>query len=505
MAKPSFKNLLQVAPRRRAPSFQPWSQVALSAFLAFAALSGCRHIDNAQVDVLESELRKQEDYIYELEEYLMEYSEKLRQARAMNCEEITTSPSSGGSSIKEPTLDVNSVKRPMLPLNGREKLAPRANSTLPAPPATTEAPPAGVEALPADEEATPSVEEVAPDEMEAPALEIGPGVQAPLPWKKTLESAQVPLLIPDPIDYQADAEELVAEATRPNETDNGLAASAASRAAEPNVAPETPETPEIADTAPLLAAPQLSGERLSADHLQIRRIFAEHADAEAETDAVSSLLIVIEALNATDEPVGAEGEASLMIMARDDSGAMRRVERWDFTAEETAAAWQSSQLGDGLHLQLPLPKSQLPEGELELWARVVAADGRKLLTQVPLEPSQLASMDDFHAEEELAAEAPLEPAPVTSLNEPTPIDAPSENLVAVAPITKTVAEEVKPTWRSSSVQLNENRVESYATTAGGPTARVASNIAGDSVGKPTWKRSATAAAGDVKRDWAPFR
>ena len=46
----------------------------------------CRHIDNAQVDVLESELRKQEDYIYELEEYLMEYSEKLRQARAMQCE-----------------------------------------------------------------------------------------------------------------------------------------------------------------------------------------------------------------------------------------------------------------------------------------------------------------------------------------------------------------------------------------------------------------------------------
>jgi hypothetical protein len=137
--------------------------------------------------VLESELRKQEDYIYELEEYLMEYSEKLRQARAMQCE-TAVAPKSGssGSSITEPTLDVDSVKRPTLPMNGRNKLAPAAKPSLPAPPATTEAPPASAEALPdAEEPATPAAEEVAPDAMEAPALEIGPGVQA-LPFKKTL-------------------------------------------------------------------------------------------------------------------------------------------------------------------------------------------------------------------------------------------------------------------------------------------------------------------------------
>jgi hypothetical protein len=497
MAEPSSNNLLNAAIWRCALAGSiPGRAFALIAFLTILTLAGCRNIDNAQVDVLESELRKQEDYIYELEEYLVEYSEKLRQARATQCETVvTTKSSSNGSSVKEPTLDVETSQRPTLPLNGREKLAPPAKPSLPAPPATTEAPPAEAEALPAAEEPTPPAEDVTPDEMEAPALEIGPGVQA-LPWKKTFESVEAPLLIPDPIDYQADADELAAEAASPIETDNGLAASAASQAEETNVADEALEA------APLLAAPQVNAERLSADHLQIRRIFAERPEADAA--AISSLLIVVEALNATDEPVGAEGEASLMIMTRDDAGAMRRVERWDFTAEETAAAWQSSQLGDGLHLELPIAKSELPEGELELWARVVTADGKKLLTQIPLEPAQLASMEDFNAEESLAADESEIPSPAAAAIEPLPSDEPSDNQVAVAPITKTVAEEPKPTWRSSSVRLNENRVEGYATTAGSPTARVASTTS-ESSGKPTWKRSSTPAVDETKRDWVPFR
>jgi hypothetical protein len=499
MAKPKPNNLpLSVADGRRdaqRPGRSPYL-LALFTCLAISTFVGCRNIDNAQVDVLESELRKQEDYIYELEEYLVEYSEKLRQARATQCETvITTKSGSNGSRVKEPTLDVETSQRPTLPLNGRDKLVPPAKPSLPAPPATTEAPPAGAEVLPAAEEPTPPAEDVTPDEMEAPALEIGPGVQA-LPWKKTFESAEAPLLIPDPIDYQADAEELAAKATSPIETSNGLVASAASQAEETNVANEALEA------APLLAAPQVNAERLSADHLQIRRIFAERPEADAA--AISSLLIVVEALNATDEPVGAEGEASLMIMTRDDSGAMRRVERWDFTPEETAAAWQSSQMGDGLHLELPLAKSEFPEGGLELWARVVTADGKKLLTQIPLEPAQLASMEDFNAEESLAVDESEIPSPAAAAIEPLPSDEPSDNQVAVAPITKTVAEEPKPTWRSSSVRLNENRVEGYATTAGSPTARVASTTS-ESSGKPTWKRSSTPAVGETKRDWAPFR
>ena len=51
---------------------------------------GCRAVDNAQVDVLERDLRQQEDYIYELEDYLMQYSEKLRQCRS--CQATAPAP-----------------------------------------------------------------------------------------------------------------------------------------------------------------------------------------------------------------------------------------------------------------------------------------------------------------------------------------------------------------------------------------------------------------------------
>lgn len=489
MAKPKSIQLINVAgERRNARRARRLSRTCwLLSCLMVSALGGCRHIDNAQVDVLESELRKQEDYIYELEEYLMEYSEKLRQARAMQCETaISPKSASNATSSGEPTLDVDTVKRPTLPMNGRNKLAPAAKPSLPAPPATTEAPSAGAAATPPEtlevEPALPA-EEINPDEMEAPALEIGPGVQAS-PFKKTFESAEAPLLIPDPIDYQADDDELAAGSARPNQVE------------EPN------EADPVTAAAPLLAAPQVNSERLSADHLQIRRVFAERPEPDGE--AIASLLVVIETLNATDEPVGADGGASLMIMKRDESGAMRRVERWDFTPEETAAAWQSSQLGDGLHLELPLAEAQLPGGELELWARVLAADGRKLLTQIPLEPTQLVSMADFNAEESLAAKEPAAPTPETRLTEPMPTDVSTEDEVAVSAIAKTAAEASKPAWRASSVRLDDARVESFATTAGGPTARVASSST-ESTTKPTWKRSATAGAAEAKREWAPFR
>ena len=49
--------------------------------LLAAASTGCRTTADNQIDLLERELRTQEDYIYELESYVVEYSEKLRDTR----------------------------------------------------------------------------------------------------------------------------------------------------------------------------------------------------------------------------------------------------------------------------------------------------------------------------------------------------------------------------------------------------------------------------------------
>src|SRR5690606_21087030 len=87
------------------------------------------------------------------------------------------------------------------------------------------------------------------------------------------------------------------------------------------------------------------------------------------------------------------GKVSLMVMTMVDEKP-RRVRRWDFTAEETSAAWQSSNLGDGLHLELPLEETELPPGPLELWVRLETADDRKLLAQIPFDTVTLASISE---------------------------------------------------------------------------------------------------------------
>lgn len=451
--------------------------------LALATLAGCRNLDNAQVDVLERELRQQEDYIYELEDYLVSYSEKLRQARMAQCETVSTTTKSGSSTTKaplrEPTIDVDPADRVPLPLNGRNKPAPAATSDAP-PAAAAEAPPASeapAAETPAEAPAEAAEPEaVSPEEMEAPALEIGPGV-----------GAAQPLLIPDPIDYQADAgAQVIAEAPT--------------------------QTGADATSEPALVAPQVSGPRLAAERLKIRRVFAEPAK---DGKSPGSLLVVVEALNATDEPVDAIGAASIMVTMGQAPTSLKQLQRWDFTAEETAAAWQSSNLGDGLHLELPLAKGELPEGELELWARVVNEDGVRLLTPPDqtyrFEANQLASMADAAEETVLAATEPLDAAPETTEQPPAAKSAPADvAATAAAP---------QPQWRASAVRLNQDRVEGFATTASGQSSRggwttkpidaaqprVAAATTPSKGDRPTWKRSTAAAANESHPEWSSKR
>ena len=103
-------------------------------------------------------------------------------------------------------------------------------------------------------------------------------------------------------------------------------------------------------------------------------------------------MTVIEARDNNDEPVDLDGKVSLMIMTADPESP-QRLKRWDFSADETASAWQTSPLGDGLHLELPLGEFEAPAEPAELWVRLVDTDGRKLLSQLPLEWEQLLSVE----------------------------------------------------------------------------------------------------------------
>jgi hypothetical protein len=481
--------------------------LAASCCAALALCAGCRNLDNTQVDVLESQLRQQEDYIYELEDYLIEYSEKLRQARIAACQPsatATTKSTSGVSSKAplQPTLDEDLPEPPRLPLNGRNKLTPPAGSS--APPADATTAPAFDATKPATPQETAPLpqppaddapETLKPEEMVAPELEIGSG--AALPWKRNESLAQAPklppepngeatLLIPDPVDYEEDSDHPAQASLTP-------------------AVQSTVETP----SEPVLAAPAVNS-RLSPEKLHIRHIFSQ--PPSQKDNGPSCLQVVVEVLNSTGEPVDGAGEASLMIMSQDAPGSLHRLERWDFTTEETTAAWQSSGLGDGLHLELPLGETQLPEGELELWARLVTPTGQKLLTKRPFDARRLGSMEE--AVKQAAATA-AKPPEAESLNVGESPAATETNVVAAAAEEHSQA----PQWRASSIKLAPGRVEGFATTANGtkgawnsrPDGKSEPRIAlaaesSSAKSSPTWKRSSAAATqSGAAQNWTPDR
>jgi hypothetical protein len=391
-------------------------------------MAGCRGVDNAQVDLLERELRQQEDYIYELEDYLMEYSEKLRYYR-MACQAPSESTTPAVSSKRrtppgQPELVID-PPRTAPAGSGRGAAAPSAS------PSVDESAPAGAAAEPSPQ-LQEGPDEVDPGTMEVPGLEIG-DPDSGLHWQRADQIATtdvasdgdaIAAIIPDPADYLVDAEKPVEAETPPAPV---AAVATEVQAAEPTLPPVVDEP------------------RLSAARLEIRHVFSQPASAEGGS---ASLLVVVEAINAKDEPVEAHGKASIMVMGRDKSGALRRVDRWDFTAEETAAAWQTSRLGDGFHLQLPLGEAALPEEPLELWARLVDEEGGKLLTRLPFEAATLVAIQEAASEVETAETA-------VAVVESEPAEA-----AAVEPLPA-------PQWRASAEPAATGpRAEGFASTLG---------------------------------------
>lgn len=475
MARPRFASLARPLAARRAPTVRLLT-------LAVAALApwmsgGCRAVDNAQVDVMERELRQQEDYIYELEDYLIEYSEKLRECRT--CPPGSAAAASPAARPRGGTLQPTLADdRPAAPATrgGSRRPIPRSADPVP----EIEPPVDSPDVEPAVEPPSqPEAEPFSPEELEAPDLEIGPSAAADRydasPIATSPPGDEAPPYIPDPADYQLDV-----EAAEP------LAAS-------PGAAPQSDVASVDVATGPSLAPagpidPQPETARLAATQLVIRRLFSEPASDDGQTPA--SLLVVVEAVNATDEPVDADGEISLMVMTGESQESLQRVERWDFTAEETQAAWQSSHLGDGLHLQLPLANSQLPEGPLQLFAKLVNQDGEKLLARLAFQAGELTSMDA------------MEPVRVAS-DEVTP--AVAEEEVASALPLKSAAQPPAPQpaatkWRASSEARLSGRASGTSSAPKTPTGWTRQPPGG----RTPFATPQTAAGGDG-RAWQPFR
>lgn len=407
--------------------------IALVALAGMFSNTGCRSARDNQIDILERELRAQEDYIYELEDYIVDYSEKLRQYRCADMGTVVATKQSNEPELAAPQRA--QTGDPVSPPRDAQKTRDEA---------VEDTAPDTLESPPHQQQREESFEN-----FEIPELEIGGpiGLADPYEAATPLPGAEFDgvlladgSFVPDPATYQtvsmADAtndelledaygEELVHESVQPFEED---------------ITPTRSREPE---------------------RLVISHVFRDSQG----TEAPSSLLSVVEARDASNEPADFDGKVSLMVMTMVNDKP-QRIRRWDFTAEETAAAWQSSNLGDGLHLELPLEETELPLSPLELWVRLEMADGGKLLAQIPFDTVTLASISEA---ETYLAEVDDEIDGATHLADANPLrhDAPTIKTEPIEPpVTTTATSQTKaePQWRAAT-HYSTGLSTGYGTTA----------------------------------------
>lgn len=427
------------------------TQVVLvgAAILSLFMTAGCRSTRDNQIDILERELRTQEDYIYELEDYVVEYSDKLRQCRCSQPHVVAaTKPSPAPkettrSSTKRSTTDKNPPMRTLQ--------EPREESILD----SVEPPETPIDELEVPELELEIGEPVGSDEeLEATHLANATGEE--------YQTSDESVLIPDPATYQTttydELEEFADEAEA--STDPSLeSVEIPSEEAGPFESHDESETLVDED----LSKP--SGRK--AERLVIAHVFR---DSTGSPDP-SSLLSVIEARDSRNEPADFDGKVSLMVMQGDPESPIR-IKRWDFTEEETTAAWQTSNFGDGLHLELPLEAAQLPTGPFELWVRLETADGRKLLAQFPMEAGTLARMEDAQAEHladgtQKSAVEEVEIATINPLRSSKPPRAGGITNVHATPLVSADSgSKAEPQWRAAT-HFSSGANSGFATTATG--------------------------------------
>jgi hypothetical protein len=213
--------------------------------------------------------------------------------------------------------------------------------------------------------------------------------------------------------------------------------------------------------------------------------------------------------------VVAAGDVSLMIVAADEAtqGQLGRWElaRWEFSKDDAELLWNKSSLGTGLQFELPWPGSPEP-GEYRLWVRLVGEDGRKHLgsvdfdvsaTQLARRPPPREPLEDLTTEEgphlvHAPVEAPRAPHEPATAAEQRTTDARSAS----------AAPEIS--WRKSkeAAQLPRRNLPPTSTAADAPGQAGRS----DADPKDSWSpnrpnRSADtdAVASSPDHEWSPYR
>lgn len=300
---------------------------------------GCK-VSKQDVELLERDLRIQEDEIYALQDCVDGYQKKLESCRSENRALRTALAAKGGASddFLPPSVPSGPAFDPgqggQLPSAG-EPGFPRELDPGQLPEAPPFSPPTiSPPGLPADEG-------VAPGDLIEP---LPDDAGAALPARATGSTALV-------------------GHTAPRTQGKSPRSSLLNRLASANN-----EDPPVADPVHDLEVTEITLNRMLTGGMN-----HDHRNGD------EGILIVIEPRNAKNQIVQAFGAISIVLLDPALEGEAARVARWDFTQQELEHRFRTRQFGRGLQLDLPWPGDAPQHSDLHLFVRFVADDGRKLI------------------------------------------------------------------------------------------------------------------------------
>lgn len=335
--------------------------ISIAAILPLAALllavTGCGN--RARYELLERDLRWQEDDLYSLEDELDEVCAQLESCRREN------------DTLRDENAQLrqNGGNRPSSPSSSSpRRLFGSSPAEMPAEP-------------------TPSVELGQPSEALPPLLRGTDKPGAPSPSTHLPQNQAPPFQGPPIIDP------LPPDAMPPETRFPGP------RFAPPGAVEELPPGDvEILDAPPRVgrrtsafeaidAAPSGLGSLLGGKdetpideyvtQITLNRLMTGGHNVDGHLGD-EGLIVVVEPRNAAGQVVRVRGKLSLVVLDPAERGAAARVARWDFVPGETAAQFREGVFGKGLKFELRWPNRPPVHRDLRLYARLTTEDDRVL-------------------------------------------------------------------------------------------------------------------------------
>jgi len=342
---------------------------ALLIIVALSSVLGCRHDQAAKRELLERELRLQEDRIYALEDALEDAQRELDRSRGIVREDCPPGSQPGLGRLFRSDGGGSTFALPAPPNSG-STTDPRSATTAPStvnPGSSSGGTSPPIVLPPKGDTAPPSVELPPPSGTSAPPFRGAPVISPPDPKK--------PEGVPAPGGPAPPFKPSGAQRVAPDEGSTARREPQLKEMSSPKfVAPSAlPTGPIEADE--VIPAPPLGDRQVKSITLN-RRTGGWNTDGKPGDEGV---LVIVEPRNARGEVVATSGSISVVLIDPAAEGEAGRFARWDFTSDAALALVRSVASGGsgGIHFELSWPETAPTHSKLALFIRYTTDDGQR--------------------------------------------------------------------------------------------------------------------------------